>query len=483
MASNLLQGIFIGTVMRIDKEKRRLGVFLPKLMPTMSEGSVSSYAVPTNNGLKVGDFSTNVSDVVRKTNYIMAKPKDWTTPLPEIGSKVQVRFIDDSPSQAIWDIFDPNGDNEIIPEERYPKSFTLSIGGKSIDINASDSIVISLPDHLSIASYSDGDKTKRIDLIEDAVFANQTKALREEVDSLRKTVDWLLKSSRADASEALSAIAWAGNPGSYADKFGVCKSTLLSRIENAADLEEIASASRLGRKLLPELNGLYSDYRAIYSRYSALDDATLSKMPDFSIGDLKSGLDSAFVESMACDGSILTSIAKLRRAGLATSFAVTYKYAADAGDGLSTTKTRTCGIFDELDALSDALTDDETMLPAFPEEAAFDMLTMRIGGAESQCYAFKHKWYSNDGSMIVYADKTLVPMYFGFYMSPGYEVKIIDEAFGYSGYSFKLDGSEHATLESLNAAIKGIDDENAHSIHLIVADDGVDLTSDFAKSI
>ena len=480
MASELLEGYFVGTVLKIDKESRRLGIYIPKLMPTMSEGSVTSYTLPMNSGLSVGEFSTNVSDTVTKINYIMAKPEDWCDPLPDIGSKAMVYFIDDSPSQAIWKPFNPNGDNETIAEERYPNSFTLTIGGKAIDVDKNDSISITLPEYLTIASYSDEDdpKSKTIDVIADKAFMNRTKMLQEEVESLRKTIDCMIDESRRDAIDAISAIDPAEimtNP--YLDRFKACRSILTKRAEDAADLTEIASARRLGRAVLPELNALYSNYRSIYAAYSKLNDDTLSLMPDFSIGNLKSALDGAFIDSMTCSDTLPRELGQLKANGLATSFDVTYSYIDGTGEDASTTVSKS--IFEAIDLKSDP----DNVEPAFPSSALADILNIsNEDGSTGLCCAFAHRWSPGDGTRVVYSSKSLAARYFGFYMAAGYAVKAVDEGFGCE-YHFTLDsGADNPmTLDELNSAISNLSDSKAHTISMVA--DGVDtLSSTFRKS-
>lgn len=494
MASDLLKGYFIGSVLKIDKETRKLGVYIPKLMPTLSEGSVTSYTLPTNSGLSVGEFKTNVSSTITKINYIMAKPEDWDTPLPAIGSKVMVYFIDSAPSQAIWAVFNPNGDNEVIAEERYPKMFSLTIGGKPIDVSNSDSITITLPEYLTVASYSDADdpKSKTIGIIADKAFVNRTKALQEEVESLRKTIDCMIDDSRDDALAALSGIApMAGMPNPYLDRFKTCKNVLINRIEDANDLMEIRSARRLGKAVLPGLNELYSNYRSIYSAYSALTDAVKELIPDFSIGNLKSAMDGAFIDSMTCTDSLPKELSQLKGNGLATEFDAEYSWIGDDGSEMSSTVRKS--IFSKIDAYSDADIGDSDKKPTFPTSALNDILSMTKGdgaaASTSFCKAFIHKWSSGDGTPIVYSDKLIAAKYFGFYMAVGCSVKAVDEGFGYE-YEFALDSdSTGLTLDELNSKISEIDDGGAaeHTITMSVI--GQDktvietLTSSFTKSI
>lgn len=479
MASELLKGYFVGTVLRIDRDSRRLGVYIPKLMPTMSEGSVTSYTLPMNSGLSVGEFDTNVSDTVTKINYIMAKPEDWDNPLPDIGSKVMVYFIDDAPSQAIWHPFNPNGDNSVIAEERYPKSFTLTIGGKSIDVDKSDSIIITLPDYLTVTSHSDEDdrKSKTIDVIADKAFMNRTKALQEEVESLRKTIDCIIDESRQDALsgiESIKASESMANP--YLDRFNACKEILTRRIEGAADLSAIRSAGRLGKAVLPGLQSLYDSYKEIYGKWAALGDDVKAKMPRFSIGDLKECLDGAFLSAMTCSDTLPKSIDSLMRNGLATSFSVTYSYIGKDGESREVTG----GKHDIFTQLTDTSLDEVgSDLPAFPSSAMSDIML------DQMCGAFKAKWIYADGSPILYSDKYATAGFFGFYLAVGWKIKVVDTAFDYAGYCFTLDsGEESLTLDELNSRISGLESGTSHTITMkATKSDGTvdDLAAEFTR--
>ena len=62
-------GLYIGTVMITDTEKRRVGVYIPKIMSALYNGDTQQYTVPTNNGLQNVSFSTNIKKQITKINF------------------------------------------------------------------------------------------------------------------------------------------------------------------------------------------------------------------------------------------------------------------------------------------------------------------------------------------------------------------------------------------------------------------------------
>ena len=158
-----LNETYIGTVLKIDKENRRVGVYIPKLMPTLYSGDATEYKYPTNSGLNVDLTNVNISSTVTKTNYMWVKGENADDPLPDIGSKVRIVFLDESPRLPYWRKFNYNGDYSVIEEERYPKLINLQVNNHELEVNTADEILLEVPDYYSIVSEQQ-EKTKKISI-------------------------------------------------------------------------------------------------------------------------------------------------------------------------------------------------------------------------------------------------------------------------------------------------------------------------------
>lgn len=164
----------IGTVLVVDSANRKLGVYIPKLMPAIDGSIKKSYNVATNNGIELPKLNNMVSTTVNKTNYIWVRNWDSEEAMPDVDSKVEVVFIDGDIRQAFWKKFNPNGDYKVIESEKYPAYSTLSITngktGVSETIKKDDIIAISIPDYFTINKTEDG-KTHNF-LITETAIAN-----------------------------------------------------------------------------------------------------------------------------------------------------------------------------------------------------------------------------------------------------------------------------------------------------------------------
>lgn len=150
-----LNGIYICTVIENDPQTRRLAVYIPKLMPVISEDKFEATTL-TNYGQTLNiPYDNNIQ--IR--NSIWVNARDYNEPLPKPGSKVYVRFIEDDPTMGIWEKFNQNNDYEVIDAEKYKYLYTATIRENSFKINEADNLVLSLPDNFKIIK-SENDKTK-----------------------------------------------------------------------------------------------------------------------------------------------------------------------------------------------------------------------------------------------------------------------------------------------------------------------------------
>lgn len=154
-------GYFIGEVLEVEQQSRRVSAYLPKLMPGIGgDIAISSDTQTTSNpnisGLAFGQ-------TVRIRNSMWLEPHDFDEPLPAVGSKILVFFVDANPKTGYWDKFNPNNDYEVIDAERYPKLMDLRFAGSSLRVNTEDTVTIDFPSSFSSVVREDG-KSKRVEV-------------------------------------------------------------------------------------------------------------------------------------------------------------------------------------------------------------------------------------------------------------------------------------------------------------------------------
>jgi hypothetical protein len=164
MATNMeFSDLFIGIVLETDVLTRRLGIYIPKLMPAISESSSYSSEISTNsNNAFIEGVKYNTTLKVKNT--IWAAPWNVDFKLPKPGSKVIIYFIDDSPKSVYWFPFNSNGDYEVLDEEKYAKVINLKVGNSNIEVFEEDSVNLNLPSNFSTTYFDSADKQKEINI-------------------------------------------------------------------------------------------------------------------------------------------------------------------------------------------------------------------------------------------------------------------------------------------------------------------------------
>lgn len=158
---NSFNGDFIGTVKNYNRTTRELDVFIPKLMPQIADGrqTIKIKTNLSNQNLITHNSSVSIASTITVRAY------DMSEPLPDIGSKVRINFLEGNFYYGFWRKFNVNEDYKVIYREKYPKQFTLQVGDKQVEVDQDDKIVIQLPDDFKFAMYSLGTKTKVINII------------------------------------------------------------------------------------------------------------------------------------------------------------------------------------------------------------------------------------------------------------------------------------------------------------------------------
>ena len=174
---NNLDGRFVATVKGYNRLTRELEVFIPKLMPAIPEGQ-SSRTILTNLGNK--NIKIKHSDNIKLKSTIRVKAKDKDSEIPTIGSRVLVIFLDNKFELGYWEKFNMSGDYEVIDEEKYQRSFFITIGNKKFEVNRDDNIQIELPEGYKVV-YNEKGKDKIIRLSKDDEYEERIRLLETSV--------------------------------------------------------------------------------------------------------------------------------------------------------------------------------------------------------------------------------------------------------------------------------------------------------------
>ena len=274
--------LYIGTVMKLDKENRKIGVYIPKLMSAMYSGDVSEYSVPTNNGLQDISFSTNINKSVKKINYFWVRPWYKNKGLPEIGSKVAIWFIDGNITLGFCKEFDPNGDYSVIPEESHENILSLNINNNKENIFTNSNINIDLPNYFNIITKIDDDKNVTFSLQENYNFY-EGNSLIDAINNLQKSVKYLTDKTVETFNTtltSLNSIITSSDELSIKLKtlFSQNKSRVLTLLSSQNNLLDSDAYYSYGFKLLTLLNDTYTSYTNYTTKYNELDENNKSKL-------------------------------------------------------------------------------------------------------------------------------------------------------------------------------------------------------------
>jgi hypothetical protein len=139
--------VLIGEVIEIDRASRKVAVYIYKMMAGISGESSFSTRISTTTNPNISGVQYTDSLTIR--NSIWARATDIKTPMPKVGSKVRILFLDDSPKNAFWLPFNISEQSyQIIDEEKYPYLFTMNLGGKDLKLNQEDRLTLKFPETL-----------------------------------------------------------------------------------------------------------------------------------------------------------------------------------------------------------------------------------------------------------------------------------------------------------------------------------------------
>ena len=107
--------MFIGQVMELDRKNRMAAIYLPKLMPLISNTEVRNVTQYT----EMGELSTKVgaNKYVTLTNGLWGRPENQNLCLPAVGSRVICFFLESDVKKLFFRPFDVNHDYLDDPED------------------------------------------------------------------------------------------------------------------------------------------------------------------------------------------------------------------------------------------------------------------------------------------------------------------------------------------------------------------------------
>jgi hypothetical protein len=151
-----LSGLFIGIVKKTDAIGRKLGIYISKLMPAISESSPTYQENINIDSINLASTKTNldVAENIYTVPYIWVDMMNADDKLPDIGSRVGVIFLDGQITKGLAFKFNKNNDYVPIQSEKYSPLSALSIQNKNIIIRENDIVNLTLPESLFNVIYS-----------------------------------------------------------------------------------------------------------------------------------------------------------------------------------------------------------------------------------------------------------------------------------------------------------------------------------------
>jgi len=197
-----LDNDYIGKVLGYNESKREIYVYVPRLMMGLNGTEIHKNTYPIDKSNISNLENLNISEYITKSNIIVAKQSDVSEGLPDIGSFVEIYFLDDNPKYCYFNKWNPNGDYKIIESERYPYLYDLKVGNKNVKIYESDIININIPDDYKVI-YREDKKNKTIDILENNDKDLTISKLKSAVELLASNMNYLIEKEKENTIDVL----------------------------------------------------------------------------------------------------------------------------------------------------------------------------------------------------------------------------------------------------------------------------------------
>lgn len=143
-----LSGLYIGIVKDYDLDTRKVAVYLPKLMPAISEFTEVTKQTTNISNYVIDDIEYQQS--VDSTPFIWVSLMNSDDPMPDVNSRVGVYFIDSQITKGVCFKFNKNNYYSVVPQERHKPIFTLNLNGQKHIFYDGDTITINLPSEYKV---------------------------------------------------------------------------------------------------------------------------------------------------------------------------------------------------------------------------------------------------------------------------------------------------------------------------------------------
>ena len=189
-----LSGLFIGIVKKIDIIGRRVAVYLPKLMPAISEQSPSYEENLITERINIAEDMPDVegAERIKTSPYLWVSLMNADDKMPDIDSRVGVIFLDGQINKGMAFKFNKNSDYHTILPERYSPLYLFSVNDHVNFVREEDSVMLSFPEDIFECVYAFDEQNKV-----------HTYKINLKSNALQKMIINTIKQNIADLSELI----------------------------------------------------------------------------------------------------------------------------------------------------------------------------------------------------------------------------------------------------------------------------------------
>lgn len=161
----------IGTVLSYDRTSREIICYIPQLMSGLPSGRLIQSYIQTNpTSHKIYGYST-YKPTIQVRNGKRCRTWNQNYKIPDIGSKVQIEYLQNNPDEAYWyEEFNANGEFVPIPEETYDQLFNFQVNDQVFRIDSEDRLVLNFNSENVTVSENNKVKTMNITIPNEILF-------------------------------------------------------------------------------------------------------------------------------------------------------------------------------------------------------------------------------------------------------------------------------------------------------------------------
>jgi hypothetical protein len=189
-----LSGLFIGIVKKIDTIGRRVAVYLPKLMPAISEQSPSYEENLITERINIAEDMPDVegAERIKTSPYLWVSLMNADDKMPDIDSRVGVIFLDGQINKGMAFKFNKNSDYQTILPERYSPLYLFSVNDHVNFVREEDSVLLPFPEDIFECVYAFDEKNKvhnyKINLKSNALQKMIINTIKQNISDLTELI-------------------------------------------------------------------------------------------------------------------------------------------------------------------------------------------------------------------------------------------------------------------------------------------------------